>query len=714
MVLKESKLFQISGFAKTVLLAITIVIAGCGGGGGSSSADPYQPSVDSTAPVITLQGGNPQAVDLNAEYQEAGASADTGETVVIDSTAVDTASVGSYTVTYNVTDAAGNQAAEKTRTVNVTDPTVTVNVEIAANNNGTGNVYVIDGVQKKSVSLEAGKTYKFVHPSGHPLRFSTTADGTHGGGVEYTEGVGKSASGETIIEVTASTPTTLYYFCTIHSGMGGPINVPSMSGWVAGQYDDWRSTSMRNICENPRTTSDFTDTQGTVTDENNWIRSYSNDTYLWYSELSDIDPGTVSSAEGYFDLMRTNGLSPTGNAKDQFHYSQNTEEYNQYYSGVSAGYGVRFFVIASSPPRQIIVGYNEPNGPAANNSLSRGAEIISVDGEAIVDSNNVDVLNGALFPTTVGESHTFVVRDLNATEDRTFTITSAETTTVPVKNISTLDVGGKKVGYLTFNAHIKPAETQLIDAITQLKANNIEELVLDMRYNGGGYLTIAAELGYMVAGSASEGEVFDALTFNDKYTVRDPINNNILEPSRFSSTAAGFDAPTDPTPPGTALPGLNLTRVFILASGGTASASEALINGLRGVDVEVILIGEATRGKPYGWYAIDNCGTTYSTIQFKGSNAKGFGDYSDGFLPVASADLSGAEITGCEVADDLSHALGDASEGRLAAALTFIETGSCPAEATSALSAKSGSIKLHPLSAVTGRLIQPELGKVIR
>ena len=124
MVLKESKLFQISGFAKTVLLAITIVIAGCGGGGGSSSADPYQPSVDSTAPVITLQGGNPQAVDLNAEYQEAGASADTGETVVIDSTAVDTASVGSYTVTYNVTDAAGNQAAEKTRTVNVTDPTV--------------------------------------------------------------------------------------------------------------------------------------------------------------------------------------------------------------------------------------------------------------------------------------------------------------------------------------------------------------------------------------------------------------------------------------------------------------------------------------------------------------------------------------------------------------------------------------------------------------
>ena len=494
-----------------------------------------------------------------------------------------------------------------------------------------------------------------------------------------------------------------------------PVTVDPGSGWVAGQYEDWRSNSMRNICSNPRTTGGYSDTQGSVTDENFWIRSYSNDTYLWYSELPDIDPGTVDSTEDYYNLMVTDGLSPTGNAKDQFHYSENTEVYNQYYSGVSAGYGVRFFVMASSPPRKIIVGYNEPNSPASAANLSRGAEIISIDGEAIEDSNNVDVLNAGLFPETLGETHTFVVRDLNATEDRTFTMTSAETTSVPVKNIATFDVAGKKVGYLTFNAHIKPAETQLIDAISQLKASNVEELVLDMRYNGGGYLTIAAQLGYMVAGPLAEGLIFDELTFNDKYTERDPINNNILEPSRFESTAAGFDAPTDPTPAGAALPSLSLSRVFVLSSGGTASASEALINGLRGVDVEVILVGGATRGKPYGWYALDNCGTTYSTIQFKGSNEKGFGDYSDGFLPVASADLSGAEVTGCLVDDDLSHALGDASEGRLSAALGFIETGACPSDSASAfsLTGKTPTDTPHPLSAVSGKLIQPELGTVI-
>ena len=492
-----------------------------------------------------------------------------------------------------------------------------------------------------------------------------------------------------------------------------PVSVDPGSGWVAGQYDDWRLNTVRNVCANPRTTGGYSDSSGSVTDENFWIRSYSNDTYLWYSELPDVDPGTVNNTEDYFELMITDGLSASGNSKDQFHYSQNTEEYNQYYAGVSAGYGVRFFIISSSPPRKIIVGYNEPNSPASEANLSRGAEIISIDGESIEDSDNVDALNAGLFPVALGETHTFVVRDLNATEDRTFTMVSAETTSVPVKNITTFDVAGAKVGYFTFNSHIKPAETQLINAISQLKASNIDELIVDLRYNGGGYLTIAAELGYMVAGVMSEGRVFDELRFNDKYTERDPINNNIIDPSRFESTAAGFDAPNNPTPAGTALPALGLGRVFVLSSGGTASASEAFINGLRGVDVDVILIGEATRGKPYGWYALDNCGTTYSTIQFKGSNAKGFGDYSDGFFPVASADLSGAEITGCEVADDLSHALGDASEGRLAAALSFIETGACPSSAAFGFTAKSPGIP-HPLSAVSGRLIQPELGTVVR
>ena len=89
-------------------------------------------------------------------------------------------------------------------------------------------------MQKSSLALEVGKTYTFTHPTGHPLRFSTTSDGTHAegggydaGGSEYTTGVTTSTPGSTVIEVTASTPTTLYYYCSIHSGMGGTISVSS-------------------------------------------------------------------------------------------------------------------------------------------------------------------------------------------------------------------------------------------------------------------------------------------------------------------------------------------------------------------------------------------------------------------------------------------------------------------------------------------------------
>ena len=108
-----------------------------------------------------------------------------------------------------------------------TSSAVTISVSVAANNAGSGNVYVIDGTQKKSLTLEVGKTYTFNHPTAHPLRFSSTNDGTHGGGEAYTSGVDTSTDGVTIIEVTANTPTTLYYYCSVHSGMGGSITVSS-------------------------------------------------------------------------------------------------------------------------------------------------------------------------------------------------------------------------------------------------------------------------------------------------------------------------------------------------------------------------------------------------------------------------------------------------------------------------------------------------------
>ena len=93
----------------------------------------------------------------------------------------------------------------------------------------------------------------------------------------------------------------------------------------------------------------------------------------------------------------------------------------------------------------------------------------------------------------------------------------------------------------------------------------------------------------------------------------------------------------------------------------------------------MVLIGEPTCGKPYGFYPLDNCGTTYFTVQFRGVNAKNFGDYADGFVPANLTGAPGESIPGCAVADDFSKPLGDPTEARFAAALNYIENGSCPA-----------------------------------
>jgi hypothetical protein len=103
--------------------------------------------------------------------------------------------------------------------------------------------------------------------------------------------------------------------------------------------------------------------------------------------------------------------------------------------------------------------------------------------------------------------------------------------------------------------------------------------------------------------------------------------------------------------------------------------------------VDVRLIGGTTCGKPYGFTAKDNCGVSYFPIEFKGVNNKGFGDYSDGFIP--GTGTLPTNVPGCKVADDYTKQLGDPAEGMLAAALNFRATGACPA-ASVAGNAKSG------------------------
>ena len=443
------------------------------------------------------------------------------------------------------------------------------------------------------------------------------------------------------------------------------------------------------LCANPRT-GDFPDRQGTFVDENNWLRSWSNNLYLWYDEIADEDPVAHSTPE-YFDLMRTFATTPSGADRDRFHFTYPTDVWQGLsQSGVAAGYGMAFAALARRPPRDYRIAYVEPNSPASRANLGRGARILAADG-ASVAYGSAAVLNAAFFPDAAGETHEFRIQDLGASEPRTVSLTSAIITSDPVQNTRVIETDSGPVGYMVFNDHIAPAERELVDAMTEFEQAGIGDLVLDLRYNGGGYLAIASQVAYMIAGPSSAGRTFDELRFNDKHRTFNPVTGRALAPVPFYDSTIGFSVAS-----GSALPSLDLERVFVLTSGGTCSASESIINGLRGIDLEVIQIGTTTCGKPYGFYPRDNCGTTYFSIQFQGVNAKGFGDYPDGFSPGNTARTEGVAIPGCVVGDDFGHALGDIDEARLKAALQYRIDGSCPSPAALRSARPTGGSQLSP------------------
>ena len=458
---------------------------------------------------------------------------------------------------------------------------------------------------------------------------------------------------------------------------GGGVSPPST--WTAGVFQP--SSHFAALCQNPRSGNDpgtgtaYPDAQGTTLDENNWLRSWSNELYLWFSEITDVDPGSYSTTAAYFDVLKTMATTSTGAPKDRFHFTYATSVWEQLsQSGADVGYGATFDLVAPAPPRLVYVAYVWSGYAAAAANIARGAQVLTIDGVDVTNGSDVDTLNAGLYPTTAGESHTFTLKDTPASAPRTVTLQASDETETPVPLVTTLPSSTGNVGYILFNSHIATSEQELIDAITQLKSAAVTDLVLDIRYNGGGYLDIASELAYMIAGPGpTAGATFQKQTFNSKYPSTNPVTGSALTPTPFHTTSQGFSAAS-----GTNLPYLALPRVFVLTGPGTCSASEAIINGLNGVNVQVIQIGTTTCGKPYGFYPQDNCGTTYFSIEFSGDNAKGFGDYADGFSPQNSATPTNAVLPGCSTADDYLHALGDPAEGQLAAALAYRNGQACP------------------------------------
>ena len=457
------------------------------------------------------------------------------------------------------------------------------------------------------------------------------------------------------------------------------------------------SENFEHVCADPSRAYQTSITYpGTYVDENNWLRSWSHETYLWYDEIKDQDP-TCCSTPHYFNMMKTFETNPSGTLKDKFHFTQPTAQYlAASRQSITIGYGTEFVLLQASPPRDVRIAYTEPGSPAVapDVNLSRGARILEIDGERIIDSDNIAVLNAGLNPSRVGERHTFTVLDLGSSSPRTVTMTSAAITSHPVQNVRILPASnGDRVGYMLFNNHSAPAATAIIEAGNFLKDAGIKDLIVDLRYNNGGILYIAQMLSSMVAGTEKEGLTFEELETNGKiesenweFTLEFPADDIIDE--------------TDLT-----IPSLDLPRLFVLTGPETCSASESIINSLRGIDVEVIHIGSVTCGKPYGFLPADNCGTLYFSINFRGVNAKGEADFEDGFTPT------------CPAVEDFNHQFADPEEILLKTALAYRADGACPsiesteervgkARSSSAELSSGEPISVEP-SGLSGKIVEP-------
>jgi carboxyl-terminal processing protease len=379
-------------------------------------------------------------------------------------------------------------------------------------------------------------------------------------------------------------------------------------------------------------------------EQKSWLAGYMDDWYFWYALKPSPDPNDAAfdSIDKFFAALLYQGTSATF-PKDRWSFLQTSSSFDQFFGeGKTLGYGVSVagLEVAGQPDQPLRVRYVEPASPAAG-QIQRGESIVSINGKTsseLIGANDFSLLT----PAREGDVISLVVRN-GAGVERTMSIAAAVFTLTPVSDSATLVTPhGTKVGYVVLKDFISQSLPALDAAFTQFKAAGVHELVLDLRYNGGGLISVAKELASYAVGPAAVDQPFAQLIYNDKHASSNTVH-------RFAAKAAA----------------LGVARVYVLTGQRTCSASELVINGLKPF-VDVVQVGDTTCGKPVGFLPTANCGTTYSAVNFESQNASGVGRYWDGLAP------------SCPVADDLDHALGDAAERLTATALAHVDSGACP------------------------------------
>ncbi len=374
--------------------------------------------------------------------------------------------------------------------------------------------------------------------------------------------------------------------------------------------------------------------QCSTDDINLWILDRMWDMYLWYDHLAtDIDFRGWETPQDFLGSIKYK-------ATDRFSYIAKKEDHDDYYAGKYYGFGFGF---RKFPEYVVYVTIVIPGGPADTAGMRRGQRILEIDGHTIqeIEENNLwsEVTSRPEDKKDIPIE--YVVEDNG--EEKRLTLYAGEVTAPSIYKTAVLDDGDRKIGYLMLKSFINSTNGELDEAFIGFKTQGITDLIVDLRYNGGGWLDGAEHLASLITGGDLEGKLFTRLTYNDKHQ----HYNSDYHFKDYSQS-------------------LNLSKVVFITTGGTASASEVAINGLRPY-IEVAIIGGKTYGKPVGMNPMSYCDYTLVPITFKLANAEGYGDYYDG-MP---AD--------CAAEDDVTHDFGDPAEASLAAALSYLRDTTCPA-----------------------------------
>ena len=404
--------------------------------------------------------------------------------------------------------------------------------------------------------------------------------------------------------------------------------------------------------------------QCSVLDRQQWSLAVINEWYLFPDLLdTSVDPAGFSTVQSYIDAL----VAPArAQGSDRFFsfITSKSEEDALIASGSSAGFGVRLAYDTTNNRVFVLDAFE--NAPALQSGIDRGTELLAVGTSStnlqtvfsLMSSGGPQAVINALGPSEAGVTRVLRFEPVTGPIVES-SITKTDFALDPVSDrfgVSIIDDGGKKVGYLNLRTFIvSSAGDDLRDAFGQFQAEGVTELIIDLRYNGGGLVSVADLMGDLL-GANNVGQVFSQTVLRDSK-------------SSENSTELFQSEPNAITP----------TKIAFIGRGGTASASELVINSMIPyLGNNMALVGTDTFGKPVGQFGFDRdvCDDRLRVVTFKTDNADGQGDYFNGladFVPNT-----------CQANDDIFVPLGDPSEASVASALDFLAGRSCTAIASSA------------------------------